>query len=396
MKHSILVILSLILFSCSSDKAARFEITNEFDADYEDFGMAFRRSDLEKKIDIPEGKLPLAFEAGVQLPSQADDLDGDGRWDELFFIMDLDAGEKKGIEIEFSDPADYPDFDIRTNIRFAKKGDEYKEVDYAVRETHAENTITQEVWQMEGIAWENEKVGFRNYFDRRNGMDIFGKLTEEMVLDEVGYKDNPGYHEFNQDWGMDVLKVGNSLGAGSIGFMYKDSIYRIGDNGEGTCEVLVEGPLRSIFRFKFTDWQMRDQVLDVTQDVMIQAGKYYYESKVWYEGIDIPLQLITGIVNMKSEELHEVDAGEHYKAFYTHDKQSEDGTYMAMGLKVPARAFVGTSTTPDEGAGITQTYCVHLNVKPERPVSYRFYTAWEMEDAKWKDSESFEELLKGI
>ena len=160
--------------------------------------------------------------------------------------------------------------------------------------------------------------------------------------------------------------------------------------------MLVEGPLRSIFRFEFTDWQMGDQVLDVTHDVMIQAGKYYYESKVWYEGIDIPLQLVTGIVNMKSDVLHEVDAGEHYKAFYTLDKQSEDGTDMAMGLKVPAKAFAGTSVTPDEGDGITQTYCVQLNVNPERPVSYRFYTAWEVEDEKWKELEAFEELLKGI
>ena len=39
---------------------------------------------------------------------------------------------------------------------------------------------------MEGSAWENDLVGFRNYMDQRNGMDIFGKTTPDMVLDQCG------------------------------------------------------------------------------------------------------------------------------------------------------------------------------------------------------------------
>ncbi len=46
--------------------------------------------------------------------------------------------------------------------------------------------VTSAAYQMEGPAWENDLVGFRNYLDQRNGMDIFGKIESRMVLDSVG------------------------------------------------------------------------------------------------------------------------------------------------------------------------------------------------------------------
>ncbi len=55
---------------------------------------------------------------------------------------------------------------------------------------------------------------------------------------------------------MDVLKVGTSLGAGAIGYMYKDSIYRVGDNGSGTYEVIFEGSQRSRFNLTYRDWKI--------------------------------------------------------------------------------------------------------------------------------------------
>ena len=50
---------------------------------------------------------------------------------------------------------------------------------------------------------------------------------------------------------MDVLKVGTSLGAGAIAYMYNDSIYRVGDNGSGTYERIFEGPQRSRFNLNY-------------------------------------------------------------------------------------------------------------------------------------------------
>jgi len=393
MKNAILFLLAGVLLSCTRNSEPQLLFTNPSDQPGNNAGVVISRSLFDAFPQVAEGMLPLLNVSGNILPAQADDLDGDGAWDELFVLLNIGANEALNATVTFASPGDYPEFSTMTNIRFARKDQDYTEVTTAVREEHAINTQTQQVWQMEGIAWENDRVGFRNYFDRRNGMDIFGKVTNAMVLDEVGYKDNPSYHEYNPAWGVDVLKVGNSLGAGSIAYSYKDSLYRVGDNGLGTCTVLAEGPLRSIFRFTFENWKMGDQSLDVTHDVSIQAGTYYYESRVSFKGTVEKLELVTGIVNTKSTAFVEVPGTEKAKAFYTFDLQSEDTTLLGMALMVPARSFRSTSEAPSTGGGITETYCIHLDAAPEKVNTFRFYTVWERENDQWKTAEGFEKLL---
>ncbi|MFC2091094.1 DUF4861 family protein, partial [Bacteroidota bacterium] len=56
----------------------------------------------------------------------------------------------------------------------------------------------------------------------------------------------------------------------------------------------MEGPLRSIFRFEFPDWKLGDLEISVSHDVIIEAGKYYYDNRVSYSGTDENLQFVTG------------------------------------------------------------------------------------------------------
>lgn len=393
MKKALSLFLAGILFSCTPKDEPQLILTNPADQPRTDAGVVMPRSLFQDFPETSDGFVPLLNVSGNILPAQIDDLDGDGAWDELFVLVNMGAKEEIAATLSFVTPTDYPEFKPRTNIRFARKDKDYIEVTTATREEHVINTKTQEVWQMEGIAWENDRIGFRNYFDRRNGMDIFGKVTTAMVLDEVGFKDNPSYHAFNPAWGVDVLKVGNSLGAGSIAYRYEDSLYRVGDNGLSTCTVLTEGPLRSVFRFNFENWKMGDQVLDVIHDVSIQAGAYYYESKVVFKGTDKKTDFVTGIVNKKSESLREVQGIKKAKAFYTFDLQSEDTTLLGMAVMVPSKSFVRTFETAAEGDGITETYCIEMDAAPGKGNTFRFYAVWERENDRWKTADGFDRLL---
>ncbi|MEX0985888.1 MAG: DUF4861 family protein [Bacteroidales bacterium] len=394
MKKLFLVPIAGFILSCSTPSSYELLITNNTQFPVKDAGLSIKATDLKGYKQMNQGMVPvLRDESDNLFPTQADDLDGNGFWDELFVITDLDKNEEKRVSLTFVEQEDYPEFTYRTNIRFARKDHDYMEVTTATREQHAINTETQKVWQMEGIAWENDRVGFRNYFDLRNGMDIFGKVTTKMVLDEVGTNENPDYHTFDPSWGVDVLKVGNSLGAGSIAYQYMDSLYRVGDNGPGSCEILTEGPLRSVFRFTFPEWKMGDQTIEVIHDISISAGTYYYESSVTYRGTEAELQLVAGIVNSKSRELHNAGRTENINAFYTFDLQSEDTTNLGMGIMVGADAFAGITMAPAEGAGITETYCIHLNTAQSVTNKFRFYTVWERENEQWETADGFEELL---
>ena len=67
----------------------------------------------------------------------------------------------------------------------------------------AEHTDHSWFIRYEGPGWESSKVGYRMYLDWRNAIDIFGKVTDTMVLSKVGLDGFDSYHE-KQSWGQDI------------------------------------------------------------------------------------------------------------------------------------------------------------------------------------------------
>jgi len=392
------LLLVFLAISCNSAPEVTLQVSNPMNQERSDAIILLSRGEISRWLDIPEDQLPVLTDLGGEyIPSQVDDLNGDGQWDELFAMTTLEALGKQTIVIKFVLPADYPEFPIRTNLHLGDALNNYQEINSAQRlegvSYHNYSGVTDASFQMEGPAWENDKIGFRNYMDQRSGMDIFGKTTSNMVLDLVGRKGEPSYHEPGE-WGMDVLKVGTSLGAGGIGYMYNDSIYRVGDKGSGSYEVIFQGPLRSRFNLSYTGWMLEGQSFNVTNQIEIIAGRHFYRGLVTYSGPEIPLALVPGIVNMKSSALYVTELNDQYTALLTLDHQSEDGSLLAMALMVPELNLKSTGETRNEGEGIIQTYYAVLDASQGESIPYRFYAFWENEDPKWSSLEEVQNFLK--
>lgn len=394
-----LILSSSLAFSCASTSdEIRIQVTNPLDQARNDAIILLARSAIANWTDIPDGQWPV-LKDGIReyIPSQVIDADGDGEWDQLFALTPMEASSQKIVRLSFVPPDGYPEFEKRTNLRLGDASETgYPELLEAERlegvSYHNYGGRTGAAFQMEGPAWENDKVAFRNYLDQRNGMDIFGKRTSKMVLDSVGLPGKSSYHE-PAAWGMDVLKVGTSLGSGAIGYLYEDSIYRVGDNGSGTYRVAFEGPELSRFILSFTDWKVEDLSLDVTHQIGIAAGRHYYQGVVTYHGTDEKLSLVTGIVNMKSDSLYVMELDNNHMGFYTHDYQAEDSSLLTMALIIPKEYILSYGATKDEGEGVTQTYYVVLDASPGEPVPYRFYSLWEKEDPSWASLEEVNRFL---
>lgn len=389
---------ALLAISCSSTPELSLQVHNPMDQERSDATIQLTRGKISRWIDIPEAMLPLLTDQdGEYIPCQADDVDGDGLWDELFALTSMKAKEALDISIRFVLPEDYPQFPARTNLHLGDATNNYQELMSAQRlegiSYHNYAGVTEAQFQMEGAAWENDRVGFRNYMDQRNGMDIFGKTTTDMVLEKVGVTGAPSYHEPGE-WGMDVLKVGTSLGAGAIAYMHGDSLYRVGDSGTGTYEVVFQGPLRSRFRLEYAGWKVGEEELSVIHQIQIVAGRLCYGSQVTYSGTEESMDLVPGIVNMLSDSLHVMDLNDQYTALLTHDRQSEDGSFLTMALVVPAAYLNATGQTRDEGDGITQTYYACLDASPDEAQLYRFYAFWEKEDPRWNSLEEIKAYLR--
>ncbi|NOY96874.1 MAG: DUF4861 domain-containing protein, partial [Chlorobi bacterium] len=143
--------------------------------------VVLTRSQLAGKTTLQQGMLPVFTVGGEFAPSQVDDLDGDGEWDEVALLLDFQPNEKIEAEVGFVTAGSYPKFVKRTNLRLGivQGGHSYKEVDYYKAPTCKDGFKI--IAQGESVSWENDKIGFRDYFDCRNVKDLFGKLTEARI-----------------------------------------------------------------------------------------------------------------------------------------------------------------------------------------------------------------------
>lgn len=371
----------------TSIQAQEIKITNSLSKKIQNKVLAISRTELEKATSIPANKYPNLGKKVLTLL----DEDGDEAWDALLVLVDLEPNETLNLKLNWLDQA--PATRKMTNIRMAKVieyGKKYEEVNKVDRISGTDTKITTSKFQMEGPGWENDKVGFRNYLDERNGFDIFGKTTSKMVMDKVGINQN--YHKL-QDWGMDILKVGNSLGSGSLAILYQDSLYRVTAPSDAYFELVDESALRSTFNLVFDKVKIGSQFVKVKQQISITAGQYAYASKVYTENLPKGAQIVPGIVKLHSDSLYIYEAGNKV-ILATHDKQAFNEEYLGMALVVDKANYQGWLQTPEKGKGITSTYAVKLRAKGKKPIKYDFYACWELRDKKFAQRDYFIDLVK--
>ncbi|MDA3880911.1 MAG: DUF4861 family protein [Prolixibacteraceae bacterium] len=391
MKYSVLIFTFVaILVSSCGEKKAQFTVENKSNTDLKARSIVLDRLDIVSKYgEMPEGAMAwLEDENGERVLAQLDDLDGDMIWDELFAQVNLKAGESKSFNLIFDDPSAFADVKFRTNIRFADINDASKEFAEAERLKSNNTEISQKYFQMEGPGWENDIVGFRNYFDARNGIDIYGKRTSEMVLDKCGLKGGSTYHEL-QPWGMDILKVGNSLGAGAIAIQTASGLHRVGPDSNGTFTNVKEGSLRSILELDFKNMDIDGKSVAIKHRISIEAGKPYYNSEVFIDGIE-NAQLATGIVNLDSDSVFTTTL-DNMSAFYTYDNQAYEGEKLGLTVIVPQNT-IEVVMAPEEGEGITQTFYTALDIT-KQPVEFYFMAGWEKQDKVYATQKGFEEKV---
>jgi hypothetical protein len=402
MKRFFIGIVALLLFACNSQNVDNtITIVNTSDKNCTDKAVAIKKEKLEKLVaNAKVGFYPLLKDTdGKVIPTQFDDLDKDGEWDELFLLIDLKPNEEKTLTVTFVEKEDLPKFAARTNIRFADMTEQHNELTSAERLKSTDSPTTQKYFTMEGPAWENEYVAFRNYFDARNAFDIFGKRVTKMVLDSVGLTPH-SYHHL-ASWGMDVLKVGNSLGAGALVIKKGDKFFRFTnpETGEatfdkGTVEVIADGPLRSIIKLGIIGWNVDGNICNFTHEISIWGGTHFYKSKVTISGLKGDESLVTGIVNKQSDSLMVFNPNSKLTCLATHDNQAYDGEKMGLAIVLHKNELIKTIEAPETGEGIVQTYMAEMKIENEKPVEFYFFTGWELQNEKFKDTNYFIDMIK--
>jgi unsaturated chondroitin disaccharide hydrolase len=206
----------------------------------------------------------------TELASQADDLDSDGRFDEIAFQIELKPRQTRVVTIAYGDAetiqrlrSAYPK---RTDARFATK--------------------------FEGIGWESEATAWRLYFDQRNAIDLYGKRRPGLYLELFGSPEYD-YHE-ESPFGRDIYKIGDALGLGSIGALVDGKAVRVSEVRERDWRIVSSGPIRSIVELSYKGWWVGGRSVDLVSRLTQWAGKRGFEHVIRAEGAE-GLTLVTAL-----------------------------------------------------------------------------------------------------
>lgn len=406
----LLLLSALLLVQCQTDSSkSAIVLTNSSDIDLTDKAISIERSQFTK---IPEGNVfPLVISSeGDTLPSQLDDLDEDDTWDELFFVTDLAANKEVSYSLKWvNDP---PNYTVRTSVRFGKR----MAADIPVKPALDEILTARDLplvmgfqrYQTDGPTWENDKVGFRHYLDGRNSKDLFGKKIAEISPEDVGIngkgETEDNYHVM-EDWGRDVLSVGNSVGIGGFGIKAGGELLRLGsiegdtmsNVKETNFRIVTEGPVRSALNYEYSNWISGEREYSVEENTSIWPGMYGYQNSAKFSGLQGDEELVIGLVNSNTEEpLSTYDGNDKYVVLYTHDQQTYDKTWwLGLAIIVPRNIYLGNMEAPKTGR-LSNTFLARLKVENNKPVTYYAVGCWELSDKGFAKNEYFENYLKNL
>lgn len=243
----------------------------------------------------------------------------------------------------------------------------------------ADHFIHDGLLAFEGVGWESDLVAYRLYLDERMAVDIFGKKTPGPVLDKIGQGvDN--YHDM-APWGMDIFKVGETVGIGGVGRL-RDG--KAGQLGASTihAEVLESGRDTAIVEVVNTGLSEGKSTLRTRY--AIRRGSAL--TRVTAVGDSQGGALLTGLVKHDGVEVIASPPGADGWAYLaTYGKQSLAGD--GLGIAVFYRPSTTDGGPRDDGNSVFVTF------RDPTRIDYAFGAAWVQDQQGVKDATAFKAWL---
>jgi unsaturated chondroitin disaccharide hydrolase len=207
----------------------------------------------------------------IELPSQADDLDGDNKFDELAFQIDLKPRQTRIVTIAYGETSTIQR--LRTN--------------------YPPRTAAKFTMKFDGLGWESEATAWRIYFDQRNAIDLWGKRRPGLYLEMFG---RPEYvYHWDSPLGRDIYRIGDAIGAGAVAALVDGKAARVSDVAERKWRIISTGPVRVIVELTYKGWKIAGRQINLTSRMTQWAGERGFHHQVTAEGAN-GVTLVTGIV----------------------------------------------------------------------------------------------------
>lgn len=257
---------------------------------------------------------------GTEIPSQMDDLDGDGDMDELAFVYTMAPSGQVRLIIRFDRderPGRYPERvyammgirDKRKDIPFFDHQHQWCDTISEIEDKHYSDVFPH------GPAIENELVGFRYFFNAKQSTDYYGKRIPQLEFEKGWWYtiEIPEVRDAN-NFGEDVIRVGETVSVGTLrGWNKEKDDPAYADAKPGTIDpcmqmitpfqwrqyrIVSHGPLRTIVDMNVQGWEYQGRKIDVKSRYILYAGQREVEVIQQFEGDTKGLEFVTGAMKV--------------------------------------------------------------------------------------------------
>lgn len=386
------IFLLIPLFLFANVKSKTITVKNEINKDRKDAYVVIYSAELKKDDESFDTQSLKIYDGEKEIPYQIEKNKSKG--DQIILVVDIKANQSKELKLVWGND-EKSEFKSRTYAELAMKnpssfdgkkfrGDTFQNVTKI--KVPAFHTDHDALFKYEGPGWESEKVGYRFYLDWRNATDIFGKKVNELVLKNIGLHDtlaqDDSYHNM-QDWGMDIFKVGNSLGIGSLGMISNGKVVMVSKTDSIYCAVSKNGPIKSEIKTNYYGWQVDNNKFNVESRFSITAGSRLSKHAIVIEAE--PENLVTGLAKYEGTSFIKSNNKKGWNYIALYGKQSLAGDDLGIALFYKQKDFI--ELTEDN-----LSYIVKL--KPANgKLEYYFAAAWQQELNGIKNQKEFEEYL---
>ena len=236
-----------------------------------------------------------------EIPCQLDDLNQDDTFDELCFLADLKAKEKKSYTVTLyaeGEPRQYPArVFAELLVRNSKVKEKNKHNNFLESITaRGDCADPYHILHHHGVEFESELNGIRIYFDKRQTLDLYGKFQKRLELQETQFYTTK--EQKAEGYGDDVLWVGNTFGLGAFRGWDGQQPTMIDPVRSRTQRIISYGPLRTIVELVDRGWQKLNLTIRYTQ----YAGHRDTDVDVYFNKPVADYLFSTGIINVKGSE----------------------------------------------------------------------------------------------
>lgn len=242
----------------------------------------------------------LVKEGATEIPSQLDDLNGDGHADEAAFLLDMPAKGKRQVTVTLSaekSDRSYP-AQVYAQMMLSDKKKTYPKIQSLTvpGESDVYNSL-----HHHGPAFESELVAYRIYFDKRQTVDTYGKSRKGLEIAETLFY--PTDEHKAKGYGDDVLWVGSTCGGGTLKGWENGKPAHIIPALRTEC-IRAYGPLRTVVDVIDTDWNYQGNTITMTTRYILYGGHRDVRVEVSFKE---PLENETfcaGVINVKDSKYY--------------------------------------------------------------------------------------------